>query len=67
MNMDQLLGTYIRPGKLNPQFIVTARMIFKNTATMWHFSPAPSSAAIEGRGLGDHEFEPSVSYTVLLV
>ena len=39
----------------------------KNTATIWHFSPAPSSAAIEGRGLRDHEFEASVSYTILLV
>ena len=37
------------------------------TATIWHFGPAPSSAAIEGRGLSDRELEPSVSRTLLLV
>ena len=69
--------SHIRPGKLNSQFIVTARMDFQifskfsyfrlYAATIWHFGPAPSSAAIEGRGLGDREFEPSISRTLLLV
>ena len=59
------------------QFIVTTRMdfqIFKKflisdqcTATIWHFGHAPSYTAIEGRGLGDREFKPSVSRTLLLV
>ena len=66
-----------RPGKLNSQFIVTARMDFQifskisdfrlYTATIWHFSPTPSSVAIEGHGLVGHEFEPSISPTLLLV
>ena len=34
------------------------------TATIWHFGPVPSSAAIKGRGLGDCEF---VSRALLLV
>ena len=63
----------IKPGKLNLQFIVTARIDFQifsdfrlYTATIWHFGPAPSSAAIKGRGLGGREFEPSVFRTLLL-
>ena len=67
----------VRPGKLNSRFIVTARMdfqifsknfrfqiVYSNYMALW---PAPSSVAIEGRGLDDREFEPSVSRTLLLV
>ena len=78
INYHDLPSSYslhLRPGKLNLQFIVTTRMDFPQkisdfrlyTATVWHFGPAPSSAAIEGHGLGDHEFEPSISHTLLLV
>ena len=70
-------GTPLRPGKLNSQFIVTARMDFQIFSKNFRFQivysnymalgPAPSSAAIKGCGLGDCEFEPSISCTLLLV
>ena len=57
--------------KVNSQFIVTAYRFFQiirlYTATIWHFGRAPSRAAIEGRGLGNCELEPSISCTLLLV
>ena len=59
--------TSLRRGKLNSQFIVTARMDFQifskfsdfkcYTVNIWHFGPAPSNALIGGRGLDDLEFE----------
>ena len=51
-----MLCEWIRPGKLNSQFIVTACMDFRifskisdfrlYTATIWHFGPTPSSAVL---------------------
>ena len=35
--------------------------------SIWHFDPAPLSTAIEGHGLGDRKFEPSISRNLLLV
>ena len=41
--------------------------MYTATTGIWHFGSTPLSAAIEGRGLGDHEFEPSISHTLLLI
>jgi hypothetical protein len=55
----------LRQGKLNSQLIITARIDFQiflkisdfrlNTATIWCFCSTPSSAVIEGHGLGHHK------------
>ena len=34
---------------------------------LWHFGLTPSSVAIEGHGLGDHVFKPSISHILLLI
>ena len=67
----QLEASKFRWGKLNSQFIVTARMDFQIFSKLFRFQtlyskymahwPRPSSALIGGRGLGDLEFEHSLS------
>ena len=68
-------GTSIRRGKLNSQFIVTARMDFQifpnffrsNTVNIQAWAAPLSSALISGRGSGDLELEHIAILVSLIV